>query len=127
MNKRKPGTVPRATRRGRNTRATAAAAGSSSFTVAAECTVADASSLKSELAKLRDNTEVVTLDISAVQRIDTAGLQLIATFLRERETNGRQVKWQGTAPVLTTAAQLLGLSALLKLPAPAGQALETAP
>ncbi len=127
MNKRKPGTAPRATRRGRTARTPAAAAGSSSFTVAAECTVADASSLKSELAKLVNATDVVTLDIGAVQRIDTAGLQLIATFIRERETNGRQVKWQGTAPVLTTAAQLLGLSALLKLPAPAGQAVETAP
>jgi ABC-type transporter Mla MlaB component len=128
MNKRKPGTVPRATRRGRPARTTpAAAAVSSSFTVAAECTVADASSLKSELARLLDDTEVVTLDIGAVQRIDTAGLQLIATFVREREAHGRQVKWQGNAPVLATAAQLLGLSTLLKLPAPAGQAVETAP
>jgi ABC-type transporter Mla MlaB component len=126
MNKRKPGTVPRTTRRGRPARTVpAAAAGSSSFTVAAECTVADASSLKSELAKLLDETEVVTLDIGSVQRIDTAGLQLIATFVRERETHGRQVQWQGNAPVLATAAKLLGLSTLLKLPF--GEAVETAP
>jgi ABC-type transporter Mla MlaB component len=85
--------------------------------VAAECTVADASSLKAGLAKLLDDTDTVTLDISAVQRIDTAGLQLIATFVREREAGGRQVRWQGTAPVLATAAQLLGLDSLLKLPA----------
>jgi ABC-type transporter Mla MlaB component len=86
--------------------------------VAAECTVADASSLKAGLAKLLDDTDIVTLDISAVQRIDTAGLQLIATFVREREARGRQVEWQGAAPVLATAAQLLGLDSLLKLPAP---------
>jgi ABC-type transporter Mla MlaB component len=127
MNKRKQGAVPRATGRGRPARtAPAAAAGSSSFTVAAECTVADASSLKSELAKLLDDTGVVTLDIGAVQRIDTAGLQLLATFVRERESHGRQVQWQGNAPSLATAAQLLGLGALLKLPAPTGQAVETA-
>jgi ABC-type transporter Mla MlaB component len=87
------------------------------FAVAAECTVADATSLKAGLAKLLDDTDIVTLDISAVQRIDTAGLQLIAMFVREREARGRQVRWQGAAPVLATAAQLLGLDSLLKLSA----------
>jgi ABC-type transporter Mla MlaB component len=88
--------------------------------------VADATSLKSELAKLLDESDVVTLDISAIRRIDTAGLQVIATFVRERESHGRQVQWQGAAPALSTAARLLGLSSLLKLPAAAGQAVETA-
>lgn len=123
MNKRKQGAVPRTTRRGRPARTTPAVAtehktARGPFAVAAECTVADASSLKAGLAKLLDDTDIVTLDISAVQRIDTAGLQLIATFVREREARGRQVEWQGAAPVLATAAQLLGLDSLLKLPAP---------
>jgi ABC-type transporter Mla MlaB component len=84
--------------------------------VAAECTVADASSLKAGLAKLLDEPGTVTLDISAVQRIDTAGLQVIATFVRERESHGREVQWHGQAPAIANAARLLGLSALLKLP-----------
>jgi ABC-type transporter Mla MlaB component len=95
--------------------------------VAAECTVADAGSLKSGLAKLLESSAAVTLDVSAVQRIDTAGLQVIAAFVRERESHGRQVQWQGSAAALATAARLLGLSALFKLPAAAGQAVETAP
>jgi phospholipid transport system transporter-binding protein len=126
MNKRKQGAGPRSTRRGRPARAAhAAGTGSVAFAVAAECTVADSSSLKSGLAKLVDESDVVTLDISAVQRIDTAGLQVIAAFVRERESHGRQVQWQGSAPALSTAARLLGLSALLKLPAAAGQVVET--
>jgi phospholipid transport system transporter-binding protein len=130
MNKRKQGAGPRSTRRGRPARAAPAAgtgqkAGSVAFAVAAECTVADSSSLKSGLAKLVDESDVVTLDISAVQRIDTAGLQVIAAFVRERESHGRQVKWQGSATALSTAARLLGLSTLLKLPAAAGQVVET--
>ena len=119
MNKRKEGAATRTTRRGRVAKtpgtATEPKAGSGAFAVAAECTVADASTLKSGLAKLLDDTGVVTLDVSAVQRIDTAGLQVIATFVRERESLGRQVEWRGTTPALTAAAKLLGLSSFLKL------------
>jgi phospholipid transport system transporter-binding protein len=121
MNKRKPGAAPRTTRRGRTARNTPApgvehTTGSGAFAIAAECTVADASSLKSGLAKLLDESESVILDISAVQRIDTAGLQVIAAFIRERESQGRQVQWRGHAPAIATAAKLLGLGTLLKLP-----------
>jgi hypothetical protein len=42
---------------------------------------------------------------------------VLAAFVRERADSGRTVEWQGTAPVLTTAAQLLGLTSILKLPA----------
>jgi anti-anti-sigma regulatory factor len=122
MNKRKPGAAPRTTRRGRTARNTPAPGveeetATGAFAIAAECTVADASSLKSGLAKLLDESASVTLDISAVQRIDTAGLQVITAFIRERESQGRQVQWRGHAPAVTAAARLLGLGALLKLPA----------
>ena len=122
MNKRKPGAAAsRTTRRGRTARNTPApgveqTTASGAFAIAAECTVADASSLKSGLAKLLDESDSVTLDTGAVQRIDTAGLQVIAAFVRERESQGRQVQWRGHAPAIETAARLLGLGALLKLP-----------
>jgi ABC-type transporter Mla MlaB component len=128
MNKRKPGAATRTTRRGRTARNTPAPGvepKTGSFAVAAECTVADASSLKTGLAKLLEESGIVTLDVSAVQRIDTAGLQVIATFIREREAHGRQVQWRGHAPALSAAANLLGLAALLKLPTPAEQEVET--
>jgi len=129
MNKRKPGAATRTPRRGRTARNTLTPGvepGTGSFAVAAECTVADASSLKTGLAKLLEQPGIVTLDIGAVQRIDTAGLQVIATFIRERESHGRQVQWHGHAPALSAATKLLGLAALLKLPTPAEQAVETA-
>jgi ABC-type transporter Mla MlaB component len=85
--------------------------------LAAECTVSDALSLKERLASLLDEPQAVTLDITALQRIDTAGMQVISAFVRERTGQGRPVEWQGTAPVLATAARLLGLTSLLKLPA----------
>jgi ABC-type transporter Mla MlaB component len=79
--------------------------------------VSDASSLKESLAALLDESLPVTLDITHLQRIDTAGLQVITAFVRERAGHGRSVEWQGTAPVLTTAARLLGLTCVLRLPA----------
>ena len=129
MNKRKSGAATRTTRRGRtarNTPAPAVESGKGSFAVAAECTVADASSLKSGLSKLLEEPGTVTLDIGSVQRIDTAGLQVIAAFIQERGSHGREVQWRGSAPALSAAAKLLGLDALLKLASPAEQELETA-
>ena len=90
---------------------------STTLALAAECMVSGASSLKESLAALLDEPLPVTLDITTLQRIDTAGLQVITAFVRERAGQGRTVEWQGTAPVLTTAAQLLGLTSLLRLPA----------
>ena len=90
--------------------------GSNTLALAAECTVADAGSLKERLASLLEEPQAVTLDVTALQRIDTAGLQVITAFVLERATNGRPVEWQGTAPVLATAAQLLGLTFIFKLP-----------
>jgi ABC-type transporter Mla MlaB component len=90
---------------------------SSAFALSAECMVPQAASLKKRLAPLLEEPLPVTLDINALQRIDTAGLQVITAFVRERAARGRVVEWQGTAPVLATAARLLGLTSLLKLPA----------
>ena len=92
-----------------------------SLTLAAECTVAEAESLKSELARRLDEAAPVTLDVSALQRIDTAGLQLLAAFVRDRRTAGRAVEWRGSADALTGAAGILGLTDMLELPREAGR------
>lgn len=89
---------------------------STTLALAAECTISDAASLKARLAGLLDEPLPVTLDISTLQRIDSAALQVITAFVRERAGHGRLVEWQGSAPVLVTAAQLLGLTTLLGLP-----------
>jgi len=85
--------------------------------LAAECLVAGARALKESLASHLDEPLPITLDITALQRIDTAGLQVLTAFVRERAGHGRAVEWRGTAPALTAAAQLLGLTSLLRLPA----------
>ena len=96
---------------------TPAAPHTATLALTAECLVSGASTLKESLAGLLDEPQPVTLDITALQRIDTAGLQVLTAFIRERVGHGRTVEWRGTAPALTSAAQLLGLTALLRLPA----------
>ena len=83
----------------------------------AECLVSGASTLKQSLASLLDEPQPITLDITALQRIDAAGLQVLTACVRERTGNGHTVDWRGTAPALTSAAQLLCLTSLLGLPA----------
>lgn len=79
--------------------------------------VSGAAALKLSLGKLLDEPQAVTLDISALQRIDTAGLQVIAAFVRDRGVHSRGVEWRGTSPALSKAAQLLGLASVFRLPA----------
>ncbi|HEX4268280.1 MAG TPA: STAS domain-containing protein [Steroidobacteraceae bacterium] len=92
-----------------------------SLILAATCTVAEADTLKAELAGRLQESEPVTVDVSAVQRIDTAGLQLLAAFVRDRRTAGHVVTWRGRASALETAAALLGLRDMLELPGEAGR------
>jgi ABC-type transporter Mla MlaB component len=91
-----------------------------SLILTAECTVAEADALKSELARRLPEPEPVTVDVSALQRIDTAGLQLLAAFVRDRRTAGHVVAWRGRACALEAAAGLLGLRAMLELPGEVG-------
>lgn len=86
-----------------------------SLTLGAECTVAEADALKAELARRLDDSGTVTVDVTALQRIDTAGLQLLAAFVRDRRTVGRTVAWRGRAAALDAAAGLLGLDGMLEL------------
>jgi ABC-type transporter Mla MlaB component len=90
---------------------------STTLALPAECLVSGATSLKESLAALMNEPQPVTLDVGSLQRIDTAALQVITAFLRERSASGRAVEWNGSAPTLTTAAHLLGLTSLLNLPA----------
>ncbi|MBW4052955.1 MAG: STAS domain-containing protein [Proteobacteria bacterium] len=91
-----------------------AGAGPSALTLAAECTVAEADALQSQLARRLQEPGAVTVDVSALQRIDTAGLQLLAAFVRDRRTAGRAVKWRGRAAALDSAASLLGVNDMLE-------------
>lgn len=81
----------------------------------AECVIAGAADLRTALQAAVSEQRTTTLDASAVQRIDTAGLQLLAAFVRDRRAASRQVAWAGASPAFIERAKLLDLQAALQL------------
>jgi phospholipid transport system transporter-binding protein len=58
----------------------------------------------------------VLVDGSAVERVDTAGLQLLVAFVQHQTAQGRKVSWTSASDALGRAANRLGLAACLHLP-----------
>ena len=71
--------------------------------------VRECAALKQQLLALVECAEVVLIDVTDVELIDTAALQLLFAFSRERIANGLRTTWQGDSPTLRNAATALGL------------------
>jgi ABC-type transporter Mla MlaB component len=85
--------------------------------LASNCTVKDAAALKQSLCRLLDDAAAVVLDVRQLERVDTSTMQLLCAFVRDRAAHQRQVEWLGDSPAIRDAARLLGVAALLALPA----------
>jgi ABC-type transporter Mla MlaB component len=78
-------------------------------------TLRDVTALQAELADRLDESGPVQIDASAVQRIDTATLQLLAAFVRDLRADARLVEWIECSAALRRAAHSLGLTSALDL------------
>lgn len=83
--------------------------------LASNCSVKDAAALKSSLCAFSNHGDAVTLDVSAVERVDTATMQLLCAFVRDRSGRNQGVTWRGESAALQDAVRLLGVGALLGL------------
>jgi len=90
-------------------------AASGSALVLISPTIRTITSLQTELAERLDESGTVQIDGTAVDRVDTAGLQLLAAFVRDLRAEMRGVEWVGCSDALKKAAQALGLGAALGL------------
>jgi ABC-type transporter Mla MlaB component len=90
--------------------------GANSLVLASNCSVREAVSLKEALCMLLEQDEVV-LDAGNLQRIDTATVQLLCAFVRDRAKANRKVTWAGESATLRDAARLLGVTEMLALAA----------
>ena len=88
-------------------------AASRCIVLAANCSVKDAAALKVSLCAVANESTAVTLDASAVERVDTATMQLLCAFVRDRSGRNQRVTWRGESQALQDAARLLGVRALL--------------
>lgn len=75
----------------------------------------------SDVSKLRDawqehlSSPLIVLDASAVEKMDTAVLQLLTTLIGEAEKNDIEVKWEGVSDNMKHSVKLLGLTGALKI------------
>ncbi|MBX3695264.1 MAG: STAS domain-containing protein [Steroidobacteraceae bacterium] len=81
------------------------------------CGLEQAPALQAGLLRALASKGSVTLDASAVERVDTAGVQLLVAFWRDRRATGRGVAWYGAGPVLQAAFDALGLAETVALAA----------
>ena len=81
----------------------------------AECVIASAAGLRAALLKRLGDSGNVQIDASAVQRVDTASLQVLAAFARDRRADGLPLEWLGVPACLSEAATLLDLTNALGL------------
>ena len=82
----------------------------------ADCRMAAQTALLADLLGALD-APATQIDGRAVERVDTAALQLLTLFRREALARGCQVRWCGASDTLREAAQTLGLGNALDLPA----------
>src|SRR5688572_9630005 len=64
--------------------------------LAADCRTRQCNDLQSTQSCLLPRVAPVELDARAVQQIDAATLQLLAAFVRERQSKGHSIVWRGT-------------------------------
>jgi anti-anti-sigma regulatory factor len=93
-----------------------AGAGPTVVVLPPDCRMAALPALKAELEGA-SAADAVVLDGQPVERVDTAALQLLALFCRERNARGGTLAWRDASDVLNEAAGLLGLAQILELPA----------
>ena len=82
----------------------------------ADCRIAELPAVKEALRGALAAPDAA-LDGGAVERVDTAALQLLAVFRREAAARGVAVAWLGASAALREGAARLGLEQTLELPA----------
>ena len=83
------------------------------------CTLREVDDLHFSLLAADAGADPFLIDAAAVERVDTAGLQLLTAFVRQRATDGRSVQWCAVSGEFARGARRLGLEQLLGLPATA--------
>jgi len=74
------------------------------------CGIREGAELHKQLLAQLNCAEPVTIDIAAVERIDTAAIQLLYAFERARLAAGRELRWRGASETLAQALAVLGLT-----------------
>jgi ABC-type transporter Mla MlaB component len=94
---------------------TSDAVSASALTLASHCTIKDAAALKLDLCAIAHEDADVSIDVAAVERIDTSTMQLLCAFVRDRMERKQKVLFKGDSQGWREAVRLLGVAELLGL------------
>ena len=83
------------------------------FALASHCTVKDAASLKVQLLSVAEIDADLTIDVSAVERIDTSTMQLLCALVHDRALRIQRVVFKGESQSWREAVRLLGVAQCL--------------
>lgn len=92
----------------------------SAVQLAADLGIEAAADLKRQLAAHLLLSQAVALDAGAVERVHTASVQVLCTFVRERRGSGYATTFSAASATFSDAVRLLGLNDTLGLPPAAG-------
>lgn len=87
-----------------------------SVVLGASCTIHEAQTLRAQLLAHAEVAGPYEINGSAVQQIDTAGVQLVVAFALDCLERGAQYAWKGRSAALEEAIRVLGVAALLECP-----------
>lgn len=82
---------------------------STSFSCGDALDISHAAALHSRLERALQKANIIELKADSVEKIDTAGLQLILSIKKELENSGGSIVWKKPSEKLLSAAKLLGL------------------
>jgi phospholipid transport system transporter-binding protein len=80
-------------------------------------TLRDANDMLFQLLAVDFGDSDVLIDGGAVERIDTAGLQMLIAFAKHHTTRGKNIRWTAVSPELLRSTRLLGIAEPLCLSA----------
>lgn len=81
----------------------------------ANLSIAEIETVYGDISSRLSEEGPIDLDAGAVERIDTAGVQLLLALIREGERNKRPTRWTATSDALLNCAEILGLKTALGL------------
>lgn len=87
----------------------------SQLTLPDELSIANATEWKKRLSDLLHQNPPISLNASALSRVDTAAVQLLLAFVTEAKKADVEFTWVEPSDALKTTAKCLGLSASLVL------------
>ena len=80
--------------------------------------ILDISSIQDMYSRFRaaiEAEQAVMVDVSKIEHIDTAALQLLCVFNQEAQTKNIDIQWQQPSEILSNAVEMSGLGEYLAI------------